>query len=418
MATQSKTFCPLPFMHSHHSVAGKYKPCCNSDSPGHKGNVYTSRQLSLEEWFDSEPMQQLRKDLLSGVQNPVCDVCWKQEETGGRSYRQSMIERLQREQGFEPSFIKKPKITYLDLKFSNECNFACRMCDYTNSHQIKKDMDALDDLGLPNPIHWDRSPTQESLWDPQTGIFSSINLDQVLSLLPDLRILKVTGGEPMISKPFLRVLDEAINNGYAKNIILHVTTNASKFNDKVMNKILQFKKIYFTVSCDGYGSTYDYIRYPYSWSLFEKRIIGFLEQHHNNFDHVRLSFSLVPQMYNIENIDKFLKWANDLDKKYYGDKKMLTAHVQTHLYPLDSDLQFHNMPIDLLKQCYDNIASELDQADASFLNLLEHKIKNHKDPTEEKLKLIKQTTMNIDKVRKQNYQNFLEPRTIGWLNQI
>ena len=57
---------------------------------------------------------------------------------------------------------------------------------------------------------------------------------------------------------FSSFLDVAIQKDYAKNISLYITTNASKFNDKIIKKVMQFKKVYFTVSCDGYEGTYDY----------------------------------------------------------------------------------------------------------------------------------------------------------------
>jgi len=83
MAEQSKTFCPLPFIHSHAAVSGKFKPCCNSLSGSWEN---TTRDMSYQEWFDSEIMTQLRSDLLAGVQNKLCDVCWKDEKVCCRSY--------------------------------------------------------------------------------------------------------------------------------------------------------------------------------------------------------------------------------------------------------------------------------------------------------------------------------------------
>ncbi len=430
MATlYSKTFCPLPFMHSHHSVAGKFKPCCNAESPPHKGNPYTTKDHSLFSWFDSEPMQQLRKDLLSGVQNPMCSVCWKQEATGGKSYRHSSLVKVSQDNdAFKRSHLKEPKITFLDLKFSNECNFACRMCDYTNSHQILKDMVALENSNVELPNHWRRSPTQEKYSDPKTGIFSSLTIEDVLKALPTVRILKVTGGEPMISKPFLTLLDHAIEKGYTDQINLYITTNASKFNDRIMKKILKFRKVYFTVSCDGYGTTYDYIRYPYTWKMFSKRIVDFLEAHQNKHDTIRLGFSTVPQIYNIENIHKLTQWIADLDKRYGavdGDgqsKCFISHHIQTHLWPTTSELQYFNAPVSILKNTHDELKKLLEQDTSrdfeSFLNSLKHSIDNYSDASPETYKDIIKTTVDIDKVRNQDYSNLLEKETVKWLNTL
>ena len=68
MAEQSKTYCPLPFIHSHAGLNGKYKPCCNSDSLFNHWE-YHIEKLGYDDWFRHPEMNQLRKDLLTGVKN-------------------------------------------------------------------------------------------------------------------------------------------------------------------------------------------------------------------------------------------------------------------------------------------------------------------------------------------------------------
>ena len=116
MAEQSKTYCPLPFIHSHAGLNGKYKPCCNSDSLFNHWEYHTEK-LGYNDWFHHPEMNQLRSDLLNGIENPMCGVCWEQERTGtDRSFRQGLIQRFSKD-NIDP---KNPKITYLDLKLSNE----------------------------------------------------------------------------------------------------------------------------------------------------------------------------------------------------------------------------------------------------------------------------------------------------------
>ena len=53
----------------------------------------------------------------------------------------------------------------------------------------------------------------------------------------------------------------------AKNITLMITTNASKFVKRILDKLQHFKKVELTVSVDGHGAVYDYIRYSYTWDV-------------------------------------------------------------------------------------------------------------------------------------------------------
>ena len=140
-------------------------------------------------------MEQLRSDLLSGVKNSACDVCWRDEETSGKSIRTRYEEKYS-----HLVDVHNPQIQYLDLKLSNECNLACRMCDYTNSNLILKDVNGLQERNLPLPANWERSPIHESMMN-EKGIKVAPKhiIDEVYSLLPQLKVLKLTGGEPTIS---------------------------------------------------------------------------------------------------------------------------------------------------------------------------------------------------------------------------
>ena len=46
----------------------------------------------------------------------------------------------------------------------------------------------------------------------------------------------------------------------------------TRFTPDFIEKLQHFKNLYLTVSCDGYGQAYEYIRYPFTWKMFEKRI--------------------------------------------------------------------------------------------------------------------------------------------------
>ena len=53
---------------------------------------------------------------------------------------------------------------------------------------------------------------------------------------------------------------------------LMITTNASKFVKRILDKLQHFKKVELTVSVDGQGAVYDYIRYPYTWDQWKGRM--------------------------------------------------------------------------------------------------------------------------------------------------
>jgi len=398
MAERSKTYCPLPFIHSHASVNGRWKPCCNSTWTLPTEDSYFVKESSTHhKWFNSIFMERLRSDLLSGVKNPMCDVCWKQEEITGKSIRKRYVDKMG-----HLADIDNPKIKYLDLKLSNECNLACRMCDYTNSNQIHKDVSVIEEQNLHLPGNWERSIQHEKQIDSK-GIKKAPKhiIDEIKSLLPDLRVLKLTGGEPTIIPEVLELFDICIKEGYAKNLQLNITTNGTKFNSKFLEKIKKFKDVYLNISCDGYGKVYDYIRHPFNWDKFAERINDIKESG------VGASITAVPQMYNIENIDQLQEW---------GDQVGIPIGLNNILQPQTNYNSLRYVPTHILEQARKMI--KRNNESHQLMKTIDSLCSEKYDPTESEEAEIVKSVQSIDTVRNQNYKDYLEPMTAEWLERL
>ena len=118
--------------------------------------------------------------------------------------------------------------------------------------------------GSPVPINYANGPTNTLIKSP--------SITEINQLLPEVKVLKFTGGEPSIQPEVLTVLDTAISKGYSKQIELNLTTNATKFNRRLLDKLSEFATVKLNISVDGYGTVYDYIRYPFKWEKWLERI--------------------------------------------------------------------------------------------------------------------------------------------------
>ena len=294
------TYCTLPFIHSHASVNGTFKPCCNAEG---RDQPSTTNKYTLASWFEGTEMQQLRQDLLDGVRNPMCGRCWRDEDRAGSSIRFRMNEKYA-----HLADTNKPAIKYLDLKLSNECNLQCRMCDQTQSHLINKDIELIKASNDTVPTNWQGSTIP--------GYMNKIKPEQysaLLKLIPHIKVLKVTGGEPTIQPEVLELFDECIKQGVAKDIKLNITTNGTKFTRRFLDKISVFQEVRFNISVDGYGPTYEYIRYPFKWDKFVQR-----QNELNGYKDVfKWSYTCVPQMYNIENLHKLQQYCESMNSTLY-----------------------------------------------------------------------------------------------------
>lgn len=402
MAERSKTFCPLPFIHSHASVNGHWKPCCNSTwtTPTNE-SYFLNNSATHQKWFDSETMEQLRSDLLSGVKNSMCDVCWKQEKIAGKSIRTRYVKKLD-----HLVDTNEPKIKYLDLKLSNECNLACRMCDYTNSNQIYKDVSAIEEQNLYRPEHWHQSITHEKFMNSK-GIKTAPKhiIDDVKSLLPDLKMLKLTGGEPTVIPEVLELFDICIEEGYAENLHLNITTNGTKFNSNFLDKVKKFRYVNLNISCDGYGKVYDYVRYPFNWNKFAERMNDISKALQPN--KLECSIAALPQMYNIENLHNLQQWGYEIG---------IPVGLNNILHPMTNYNSLKYMPVHILKWA----KKQLKRTNESFqlIKTLDSLCSKTYQPTEaEELEIVKSVGV-IDKIRKQNYKDYLEPMTAEWLEGL
>ena len=177
------------------------------------------------------------------------------------------------------------------------------------------------------------------------------------------------------------------------------------------------------MSCDGYGQAYEYIRYPFTWKMFEKRIKVVAEHLKSKEHNIRsISFNCVAQMQNLENISKLETWIWEL----FGDKASL--HVQPHINPSDSTNEPSFLPKHILEKALNDI--EITNAKTGYdlkmyTDMLKYMISNHNDEiifkkyrSKEALKKMKDALIDIDKVRNQDYRKCLEPLTVEWVDSL
>ena len=127
------TYCGYPF---NHLAMKEYQgdqlyqawPCCNV---GRYGRDHVSIQgvnnLTPDQIFEHPRLEQLRHNLLSGIKDPICTVCWRMEDQlQTRSHRQYSP-------GYEQKIPVPKKLTSVNLRTSGMCNLRCRMCYTTDT---------------------------------------------------------------------------------------------------------------------------------------------------------------------------------------------------------------------------------------------------------------------------------------------
>jgi len=219
-----------------------------------------------------------RKEMLEGKRPAECDYCWNVEDNSPQ-----FSDRVfkSNESWSAPHYDEivnthwradyNPK--YVEVAFSNQCNFACSYCgpSFSSKWTVEankfgpyptqdnfNDIEALRANGKMPIHHTEHNPYVEAFWKWWPELYR------------DLHTFRITGGEPLLSKDTWGILDYIINESNP-NTKLNLAINSNlgvpddlvdKFIDKIKRiedegRVNEF--IIFT-SVDTWGAQAEYIR--------------------------------------------------------------------------------------------------------------------------------------------------------------
>jgi organic radical activating enzyme len=240
--------------------------------------------------------KEIRKEMLEDKKPDECDYCWnienssyafsdrtlKSSEPWSAPYLEDILKS-----GWKNNY--NPK--YVEVSFSNTCNFKCSYCGPQYS---SKWMDEINTHGPYktstnyNDIEWfkkeDTMPYLASENNPYVDAFWKWWPE----MYQDLHTFRITGGEPLLNKDTFKILDYIIETPTPnKKLSLCINTNLGipkklfdEFVDKIekiLDKELVHEFIIFT-SCDTWGPQAEYIRNGFEYNLFKERIDFLLDK--------------------------------------------------------------------------------------------------------------------------------------------
>ena len=274
-------FCIMPFVHSF-VTPNIVSPCC-----AYTDNIKLN---SKEQYWDSDQLKNIQKNMLDNVRDNGCGICWKKEDRGYSSLRQHS-NRIYKDHIEDIKHNKKADHPfYIDLRLGNLCNLKCRMCISEWSSQIAGEI-------LDNPNEdWIDTPTQKVIeLDDNTWQL----LDQ---WVPHVRRVFMTGGEPTIIKRNLDYINKIVSIGRGKDVELIFTTNATNINKQFIDIAKEFKSVSYNISIDAVGPLAKYIRYPSDWDTIKNNL--------KNITH-GISFNTTIQWLNMTRLNEIFDYIED-----------------------------------------------------------------------------------------------------------
>jgi hypothetical protein len=295
-------YCSLAFNSVSFGPHGGSRPCCAVDTYFWRE---TDHQLAdyrnhLPTWFNNENMVKLRKDMLEGKWNPICNLCKIREDVGQASTRQIFNHTLagveektgQSWRVDNPEVTDFSKIFLLDVTTGNKCNSACLMCNSSASSLWAKEQEDITGF----------------VWNhPNLNWFKEENIAPILDKLTNLKAVQFAGGEPTINDAVTYLLKRLIEQGRSKDITLGFVTNLTGISDEMLELWSQFSTKHITVSIDGVGKVNEYIRYPFTWKKVTSQLDSIKNIAKQNGDYY-INLSHTVTSLNLLTFGDIVKW--------------------------------------------------------------------------------------------------------------
>ena len=196
----------------------------------------------LVDSIDSPDIEKLRQDFLAGKYPDECSAtsCTNQ-------VRSDVTDMCNLWDNKDYSFYKP---VFLDLLWSNKCNFSCLGCFPHISSGMKKFTRAVE---IANGTTYTRKNEWKAEYD----------LDYIMNNLDSIKIIHLNGGEPFLQDGFYDLLEKLIEHN-ATDVIIWAHTNGSvgKYKNKDIVELLKkFNQSFVIMSNDGIGERGEYNRY-------------------------------------------------------------------------------------------------------------------------------------------------------------
>lgn len=266
----AELLCPAPF-NSIHTVLdsnSKVQPCCK-----YNGDIGDLKTQSMSDVMNGNKVNALRAQFKQGIKPTECNACWQVESMGNPSLRQLLLTRDGKLLDLE--YIDTPKIQILTTILGTVCNFKCRICNSVSSTAI-----AAEEIRF-TTNEADKKVLFTRIQD--TGI---LDFDKCLNILTpglaDLKMLNILGGEPLLEKNFIPLLDFIIESNHNYHIKIMVHTNASVWNDKLIDRLLKFQGVEILLSIDDIGKRFELQRGG-NWAGVDQNIQKWASLRSENF---------------------------------------------------------------------------------------------------------------------------------------
>ena len=315
---QNNRLCLAPWTHTYLSPQTERRMCCASREPAQNFEQYidtaagTGRYIpvTLEEHWNSDHMRSVRRRMMAGEDLPECAVC--NEQLLNTDVYRTYFNRLfghKREAvlaATDDTGYTTVKPVSWDYRFSNLCNFKCRMCGDMLSSSWETEQRQH------NMVDW--SNTKNNWMRPEVrseiSKFQDTQIEaEFAQAVREHRVEEVywVGGEPLMYEQHWRYMKQIVDQGDGDRVYARYNTNLSRVNFKGINlysDILAHLRDYqICASLDGTGKIGEYIRTGLDYAAWRDNFAQGVRMAKNRRQW-RIDFTLtLPGIFEVRNVE-------------------------------------------------------------------------------------------------------------------
>jgi hypothetical protein len=316
-AKRPDTLCMAPWTHTYLSPQTERRICCASREPAQNFEQYIDtatgtgvyQPVSLTEHWNSPHMRSVRLRMMRGETLPECAVCNDKllNTDVYRSYFNRLFEHKYEEcmRATDRYGFTQVRPVSWDYRFSNLCNFKCRMCGDMLSSSWETEQRQHNMIDFTNSKNnWMRPEVREKI-----SQFQDTQIEDEFALAVEQhRVEEVywVGGEPLMYEQHWRYMRRIIELGDGPGVYARYNTNLSRVDYRGCNLyrdvLAHVRDWQICASLDGTGLTGEYIRTGLDYSTYVVNFKQGLEiaRHPRQ---MRIDFTLtLPGLFEVERI--------------------------------------------------------------------------------------------------------------------
>lgn len=265
----------------------------------------------------------MRQLMQQGHKPTECDYCWKIESMGPDYVSDRVFKSLQFTPEEMQNWFDSPADTRvvpptLEIMFDRTCNFACSYCNANFSTAWERDIKKFGhyELETSGGGAFKHDGTTNNCYEKTENPFIKAFWEWWPELSKELRVLRITGGEPLMNIDVWKLIDLFAEEKYEFELGINTNLGAKKsIIDRLIKSSFNINKLTIFTSMETVGDQAEYIRDGLVYDEWKNNVERLLEESNVRRIVVMMTINALC-LFNITDfMDQVMYW-----KQRYGNR--------------------------------------------------------------------------------------------------